>query len=63
MTFRGPITGVVTCGEGGQRTLDMEVVASSPQGARLYLRQVGEVDLTAKTMTSLAVTGGELMVR
>jgi len=63
MSFRGPITGVVTCGEGGARGLDMELVGSSAQGARLYLRQVGEVDLTAKALTSLAVTGGELMVR
>ena len=63
MAFRGPITGVVTCGEGGLRNLDMELVASSLQGARLFLRQVGEVDLTGKTLTSLAATGGELMVR
>ena len=63
MEFRGPISGVVTCGEGGLRTLDMDLIASSPQGARLYLRQIGEVDLTAKSLTSLAVTGGELMVR
>ena len=63
MSFRGPITGVVTCGEGGVRNLDMELVATSLQGARLFLRQVGEVDLTAKTLTSLAATGGELMVR
>src|SRR6187402_1534345 len=33
MTFRGPIGGVVTCGEGGLRNLDMELVASSAQGA------------------------------
>jgi hypothetical protein len=38
-------------------------MASSPQGARLYLRQIGEVDLAAKVLTNLAVTGGELMVR
>jgi hypothetical protein len=63
MEFRGPISGVVTCGEGGLRTLDMDLMASSPQGARLYLRQIGEVDLAAKALTSLAVTGGELMVR
>jgi len=63
MEFRGPISGVVTCGEGGLRTLDMDLVATSPQGARLYLRQIGEVDLAAKTLTSLAATGGELMVR
>ena len=63
MTFRGPIGGDVTCGEGGLRSLDMEVVASSAQGARLFLRQVGAVDLAARTLTSLAVTGGELMVR
>jgi hypothetical protein len=41
----------------------MDLVATSPQGARLYLRQIGEVDLAAKTLTSLAATGGELMVR
>jgi len=63
MEFRGPITGVATCGEGGLRRLDLEIEAASPQGARLFLRQVGEVDLTAKAMTSLAVTGGELIVR
>jgi len=63
MSFRGPIGGVVTCGEGGLRTLDLELAASSAQGARLFLREVGAVDLTAKTLTSLAVTGGELMVR
>ena len=63
MAFRGPITGVVTCGEGGLRNLDMELVASSVQGARLFLRQVAEVDLNTKTMTTFAATGGELMVR
>ncbi|HUR21474.1 MAG TPA: hypothetical protein VMZ90_11735 [Vicinamibacterales bacterium] len=63
MEFRGPISGVVTCGEGSVRGLDMDLVASSPQGARLFLRQVGEVDLATKTLTSLAATGGELMVR
>jgi hypothetical protein len=63
MEFRGPISGIATCGEGGWRRLDMDLVASSPQGARLYLRQIGEVDLATKTLTSLAATGGELMVR
>jgi hypothetical protein len=63
MQFRGPISGAVSCGQGGLRSLDMEIVASSQQGARLFLRQIGEVDLTAKTLLSLAVTGGELMVR
>lgn len=63
MQFRGPISGVVTCGQGGLRTLDMEIVASSQQGARLFLRQIGEVDLSAKVLLSLAATGGELMVR
>jgi len=63
MQFRGPISGVVTCGQGGLRTLDMEIVASSQQGARLFLRQIGEVDLTSKVLLSLAATGGELMVR
>ena len=63
MQFRGPISGLVTCGQGGLRTLDMEIVASSQQGARLFLRQIGEVDLTAKVLFSLAATGGELMVR
>jgi len=63
MEFRGPISGVVTCGQGTMRSLDMEIVASSQQGARLFLRQVGEVDLAAKALMNLAVTGGELMVR
>ncbi len=63
MEFRGPISGVVTCGQGGLRSLDMELVASSQQGARLFLRQVGDVDLTARMLLGLAVTGGELMVR
>jgi hypothetical protein len=63
MEFRGPISGVATCGQGGLRSLDMEVTASSQQGARLFLRQVGEVDLAAKALISLAVTGGEFMVR
>lgn len=63
MEFRGPISGVVTCGQGGLRSLDMDLVASSPQGARLFLRQIGEVDLVAKALTSLAATGGELMIR
>jgi hypothetical protein len=63
MSFRGPINGVAVCGEGGLRTLALELFASSPQGARLFLRQVGQVDLSARALTSLAVTGGELMVR
>ena len=63
MQFRGPVSGVVSCGQSGLRSLDMEIVASSQQGARLFLRQIGEVDLTAKALLSLAVTGGELMVR
>lgn len=63
MEFRGPITGVVTCGENGMRTLTMEIEAKSQQGARLLLRQTGEVDLAAKMMTRLAVTDGELALR
>ncbi len=63
MEFRGPLTGVVKCGEGGMRTLAMELEAKSQQGARLLLHQVGEVDLAAKMLTRLAVTDGELALR
>src|SRR5687768_7150630 len=63
MEFRGPISGIVTCGQGGLRSLDMELMAASQQGARLFLRQIGELDLAAKALMSLVVTGGELMVR
>ena len=63
MEFRGPITGVVTCGEGGIRSLDMNLDAKTENGSRLVLHQTGEVDLTAKMLTSLAVTGGELVLR
>ena len=63
MEFRGPITGVVTCGSGGLRSLEMDINAKSEKGARLFLRLVGEVDLTAKLLTRLAVTDGTLAVR
>ncbi|MEO6222059.1 MAG: hypothetical protein ABIP90_02335, partial [Vicinamibacterales bacterium] len=63
MEFRGPITGVVTCHEGGMRTLDMDVQAKSEKGARLFLHQIGEVDLTARMLMTLAATSGELVLR
>ena len=63
LEFRGPITGVVKCGEGSMRTVSMEIEAKTQQGARLLLHQVGEVDLAARMLTSLAVTDGELVLR
>lgn len=63
MEFRGPITGTVTCGEGGLRRLDMEIQAKTDKGSRLTLNQTAEVDLAGKGLTSLNVIAGELVLR